>query len=77
MSHAELLSYIPRQKNKEKQAVLEAEHKKISNQIPPHCYYCSVVDKFVTKEEYQRHVLIKHPRKLCYPGITDLKLLEY
>jgi DNA replicative helicase MCM subunit Mcm2 (Cdc46/Mcm family) len=38
------------------------------------CHYCN---KFRTSEErtYQRHVLTKHPGKLCYPSKTDLEKL--
>jgi hypothetical protein len=35
------------------------------------CYYC---DNFETntKQDYQQHVLLKHPGKLCYPSKADL-----
>ena len=75
ISQAELLSHIPKQKNKENKALLEAEHQKITAELPKHCYYCNIVN-YSNKDEYQKHVLLKHPGKLCYLGISDLKLLR-
>lgn len=74
MSNAELVSYVPKPKNEEKQATLDEELLKITRDPPPHCYYC-LYDKFTSKEQYERHVLLKHPKKLCYPGTSDLELL--
>jgi hypothetical protein len=37
------------------------------------CYYCSYQTN--TKEDYERHVLLKHPKKLAYPGKADMESL--
>jgi hypothetical protein len=38
------------------------------------CYYC---DNYKTnsRDEYERHVILKHPTKPCYPGKADLEKL--
>lgn len=74
MSSSELISYIPRQKG-EKQLILQRQLSIINHEVPEHCYYCTY-DKFTNKEEYQKHVVVKHPSRLCYPGISDLKVLR-
>ena len=38
------------------------------------CYYCDSC-KTNSKDEYERHVIIKHPTKPCYPGKADLEKL--
>lgn len=73
MSSAKLLSYVPRLNNKERQAVLELELEKITNELPKLCYYCNS-DKFTNKDQYQKHILVKHAGKLSYPGLAEIKI---
>ena len=39
------------------------------------CYYCDGC-KTNTKDEYERHIITRHPGKLCYPGKADLERLD-
>jgi hypothetical protein len=38
-----------------------------------YCYYC---DNFETsiKQDYESHVILRHPGKLCYPSKADLDI---
>lgn len=74
MSAIAILSFIPLQKNQKKQAKLELQLDEVTAN-PPKCYYCDI-NKFTNRYEYQKHVLNKHPSKLCYPGQIELKLLS-
>jgi len=38
------------------------------------CYYCSY--QTINKQEYERHVVLKHPRKPAYPGKADMERLS-
>jgi hypothetical protein len=37
------------------------------------CYYCEYSSK--SKEDYEKHVTRRHPRKLCYPNKASLEQL--
>jgi len=41
------------------------------DEYPPNCYYCKEVFNGIGKQDYERHVLQKHPKKPCYPGLAD------
>lgn len=56
-------------------ARIYAELDKITINPPSKCYYCDI-GNFQNRDEYQKHVVIKHPGKLCYPGLVDIKLLK-
>ena len=37
------------------------------------CYYCAYQTNI--KEEYERHVVLKHPKKPAFPGKADMESL--
>ena len=71
MTVEEILSYIPRQRRLVDQQLLEGQLE-LTTKDPPKlgCYYCK--KKFENKAVYERHVVLNHPGKLCYPSIIDL-----
>ena len=71
MTVEEILSYIPRQKRLVDQQLLEGQLE-LTTKDPPKlgCYYCQ--KKFENKAVYERHVVLNHPSKVCYPSIIDL-----
>lgn len=71
MTVEEILSYIPRQKRLIDQQLLEGQLELVTKNCPKLCYYCSK-SNFENKAAYQRHVVLNHPSKLCYPSIIDL-----
>jgi len=42
-------------------------------EYPEKCYYCDQEFNGFGKKGYEKHVLNTHPRKLCYPGVADIK----
>ncbi len=41
---------------------------KLREWFPPNCHYCRYRPKHV--DDYERHVVNEHPRKMAYPGST-------
>jgi DNA replicative helicase MCM subunit Mcm2 (Cdc46/Mcm family) len=41
---------------------------------PPKCYYCDEYFDGMGKQAYENHVINKHPKKPCYPGLADIDL---
>jgi hypothetical protein len=39
------------------------------------CYYCNRFSVTYDRSEYERHVIVKHPGKLCYPTKAELDRL--
>jgi hypothetical protein len=37
------------------------------------CYYCPDFPTTPNKKDYEIHVVLKHPKKIAYPGLADLK----
>jgi uncharacterized protein YeaO (DUF488 family) len=73
MTEAEILSYIPRQRKLINQSQLEAELNAITADPPLNCYYCKKIKgNFENKAVYEKHVILNHPGKLCYPSKVDL-----
>jgi hypothetical protein len=69
---ASYLSCIPKQKDPEKQALLDSLLEALTATPPPKCYYCDL-NKFKSKTHYERHVLLNHHQKLCYPDAPYIK----
>jgi hypothetical protein len=42
-------------------------------EYPEKCYYCDKEFNGFGKKDYEKHVLNTHPRKMCYPGLADIK----
>ena len=61
-SIASFLSRVPRQKDPEKQALLEKYLEELKSTPPTICYYCSKKN-FQSKAQYERHVLHNHNSK--------------
>jgi hypothetical protein len=40
---------------------------------PPKCYYCDVYFNELGKQAYEKHVINKHPKKQCYPGLAEIE----
>lgn len=75
MTAAEILSYIPKQKKLVDQEVLEAQLNLITEKSPEHCYYCPK-NNFEDKAAYEKHMVLRHPKKVSYPSILDLITLN-
>jgi len=45
----------------------------LHNDYPPKCYYCDEYFNGIGKEAYEKHVLEKHPKKLCYPNLASIQ----
>lgn len=43
-------------------------------EYPSTCYYCDEYFDGKGKEVYEKHVIIKHPKMPCYPGLPDIEL---
>lgn len=69
---ASFLSGVQKQKDPEKQALLEKLLEALNTVSPKKCYYCSL-DKFRNSAHYERHVILNHSGKLCYPNSAYLK----
>jgi hypothetical protein len=74
-SIASFLSRVPRQKDPEKQALLDSLLEALTSTPPPKCYYCDL-DKFKSKAQYERHVLFNHNSKPAYPNLPYLKATD-
>jgi hypothetical protein len=72
---ASFLARIPVQKDSEKQELLEKLLEALTATPPPKCYYCNL-DKFKSKTRYERHVILHHSGKLCYPNSAYLKAMS-
>jgi hypothetical protein len=42
-------------------------------EYPPNCYYCNECFDGIGKQSYEKHVLSRHPKKPCYPGLADIE----
>jgi hypothetical protein len=71
---ASFLSRVAKQKDPEKQALLEKLLEALTAP-PPKCYYCKL-NKFKSKAQYERHVLLNHNQKLAYPNLPYLKAMN-
>ena len=63
--------------------VLSSQYKSLQSlasprisEYPPDCYYCDETFNEIGKQEYEKHVLSRHPKKQCYPGLSDIKKLS-
>ena len=72
---ASFLSRIQKQKDPEKQALLDSLLEELTSRPPPVCYYCPKKN-FRSKEEYQKHILRSHNNKLAFPNIPYLKAMN-
>jgi hypothetical protein len=70
-SIASYLSHIGKQKDIEKQALLDRLLEDLKSAIPKKCYRCDK-SNFHTKGEYLRHCVIRHPGVSAYPGPADI-----
>jgi MoxR-like ATPase len=53
----------------------ESPESKVQNdEYPPSCYYCNEYFDGIGKQCYEKHVLNRHPKKPCYPGLADIEL---
>jgi hypothetical protein len=73
-SIASFLSRVPRQKDPEKQELLEKYLQALKDIPPPKCHYC--VAEFKTKARYERHVILHHSGKPGYPNLPYLKAMN-
>ena len=48
-------------------------NQKQEHDYPPSCYYCNEVFNGIGKEAYEKHVLSRHPKMPCYPGLPDIE----
>lgn len=48
---------------------------KPNREFPPYCYYCDI-NPFGNVDEYERHIVMKHPGMPGYPGPCDIKKLS-
>ena len=71
MTVAEILSYIPKQRKLTLQSQLEGELNAITAKFPSNCYYCKR-GNFGDKATFEKHIILNHPGKLCYPSKIDL-----
>ena len=71
---ASFLSRVTKQKDPEKQALLEKYLEELKSS-PPKCYYCTKKN-FQSKTQYERHVLLNHNQKLAYPNLPYLKAMN-
>jgi hypothetical protein len=74
-SIASFLARVPRQKNPEKQALLDSLLDAVTATPPPKCYYCDL-DEFKSRSQYIRHVLHNHNGKLAFPNLPYLKAMN-
>lgn len=44
-------------------------------EIPPRCYYCDT-NYYANVNEYEKHIVTKHPHFPGYPGPADLEALH-
>ena len=72
---ASFLSRVPKQKDPEKQALLDSLLEALTATPPAKCYYCDL-DKFKSKAQYVRHVLNNHNNKLAFPNLPYLKAMN-
>ena len=49
-------------------------NQKQEHDYPPSCYYCNEVFNGISKRAYEKHVLSRHPKMPCYPGLADIEL---
>ena len=75
MTAAEILSYIPKQSTLIDQEALEAQLNLITEKSPEHCYYCQK-NNFEDRAAYEKHMVLRHPKKVSYPSILDLLTLK-
>ena len=71
MTVAEISSYVPKQKKLVDQQTLEAQLELITEKQPNHCYYCPK-NNFEDRAAYEKHMVLRHPKKVAYPSILDL-----
>ena len=74
-SIASFLARVPKQKDPEKQALLDSLLDALTATPPPKCYYCNL-DKFKSKAQYVRHVLHNHNNKRAFPNLPYLKAMN-
>jgi hypothetical protein len=72
---ASFLSRVPKQKDPERQALLEKYLEELKSTPPPVCYYCTKKN-FQSKIQYERHVLFNHNGKLAYPNLPYLEAMN-
>ena len=72
---ASFLSRIPKQKDPEKQALLDFLLEALTATPPPKCYYCNL-HRFKSRAQYVRHVLHNHNNKLAFPNLPYLKAMN-
>jgi hypothetical protein len=72
---ASFLARVPKQKDPEKQALLDSLLEALTATPPPKCYYCTKKN-FQSKEHYQKHILRSHNNKLAYPNLPYLKAMN-
>ena len=73
-SIASFLSRVPKQKDPEKQALLEKYLEELKSTAPPVCYYCSKKN-FRSKVQYEKHVVQNHSNP-AYPNLPYLKAMN-
>jgi hypothetical protein len=74
-SIASFLSRVGKQKDPEKQALLDSLLDALTATPPKVCYYCTKKN-FQSKAHYERHVLLNHNQKLAYPNLPYLKAMN-
>ena len=72
---ASFLSRVPKQKDPEKQALLDSLLEALKATLPKICYYCTK-KSFQSKAQYERHILLNHNQKLAYPNLPYLKAMN-
>ena len=45
---------------------------KLHQWYPPNCHYCGYIPRHV--DDFETHIVTKHPGKLAYPGPTPVKV---
>ncbi len=72
---ASFLFHVPKQKDPEKQELLDKLLETLTATPPPKCYYCNL-EEFKSKAQYERHVILNHSGKLCYPNSASIKAMN-
>ena len=53
-----------------------ANDEQSKDEYPPDCYYCDEDFDGIGKQGYEKHVLDKHQKMVCYPGPADIELYD-
>ena len=72
---ASFLSRVSKQKDPEKQALLDKILEALKATPPETCYYCTKKN-FQSKTQYERHALLNHNQKPAYPNLPYLKAMN-